>query len=144
MGSKQFFCEVGHDAYYIKFKGTTCSTLCKFDLMHTPDRSDIGIVQMYILVELNELVVFDYGLSDTQDGLRCLRNEIYILWLTSSPCDKNLGERFRALVKCGSRAGGQGVRTPPPLENHVIWVSIGNKQLDPPGKSWTPGPPLEP
>ena len=23
--------------------------------------------------------------------------------------------------------GGQGVRTP--LENHVIWVSIGNKQL---------------
>ena len=37
--------------------------------------------------------------------------------------------------------GGQGVRTPPPLENHVIWVSLGNKQLDPPGKSWTPPPP---
>ena len=42
------------------------------------------------------LVVFDYGLSDTQDGLRCLRNGIYILWLTSSPCDMNSGERFRA------------------------------------------------
>ena len=36
--------------------------------------------------------------------------------------------------------GGQGVG--PPLENHVTWVYIGNKQLDPPppppGKSWTP------
>ena len=49
-----------------------------------------------ILIELSELVVFDYGLSDTQDGLRCLRNGIYILWLTSSPCDNNSGEQFRA------------------------------------------------
>ena len=37
----------------------------------------------------------------------------------------------------------------PPGKSQVIWVSIGNKQLDPPGKSWTPplenvGPPLEP
>ena len=41
--------------------------------------------------------------------------------------------------------GGQGVRTPPPPgKSQVIWVSIGNKQLDPPpGKSWTPPPPLE-
>ena len=43
--------------------------------------------------------------------------------------------------------GGQGVRTPPG-KSQVIWVSIGNKQLDPPGKSWTPlenvGPTLEP
>ena len=30
-----------------------------------------------------------------QDGLRCLRNGVYILWLTSSPCDKNSCERFR-------------------------------------------------
>ena len=53
----------------------------------------------YILIELNELVVFVYGLRDTQDKLWCLRNEIYILlWLTSSPCDKNSGERFRAHV----------------------------------------------
>ena len=41
--------------------------------------------------------------------------------------------------------GGQGVRTPPG-KSQVIWVSIGNEQLDPPppppGKSWTP-PPLE-
>ena len=43
--------------------------------------------------------------------------------------------------------GGQGVRTPPG-KSQVIWVSIGNKQLDPPwekldppGKCWTP---LEP
>ena len=29
--------------------------------------------------------------------------------------------------------GGQGVRTPPPPgKSLVIWVSIGNKQLDPP------------
>ena len=33
--------------------------------------------------------------------------------------------------------GGQGVRIPPG-KSQVIWVSIGNKQLDPPGKSWTP------
>ena len=43
--------------------------------------------------------------------------------------------------------GGQGVRTPPG-KSQVIWVSIRNKQLDPPGKSWTSlenvGPPLEP
>ena len=39
--------------------------------------------------------------------------------------------------------GGQGVQTPPG-KSQVIWVSIGNKQLDPPpppGKSWTPPPP---
>ena len=36
--------------------------------------------------------------------------------------------------------GGQGVRTPPG-KSQVIWVSMGNKQLDPPGKSWTPPPP---
>ena len=42
--------------------------------------------------------------------------------------------------KCWSRGGGggQGVRTPPPGKSQVIWVYIGNKQLDPPGKSWTP------
>ena len=30
---------------------------------------------------------------------------------------------------------------PPPGKSQVIWVSIRNKQLDPPGKSWTPPPP---
>ena len=35
--------------------------------------------------------------------------------------------------------GDRGSGTPPPLRKfQVIWVSIGNKQLDPPGKSWTP------
>ena len=33
--------------------------------------------------------------------------------------------------------GGQGVQTPPPGKSQVMWVSIGNKQLDP------PPPPLE-
>ena len=50
------------------------------------------------------------------------------------------------------RGGGAGVPDPPPPgKTQVIWVSIGNKQLDPPpppGKSWIPlenvGPPLEP
>ena len=32
---------------------------------------------------------------------------------------------------------GQGVRTPPG-KSQVTWVSIENKQLDPPWKSWTP------
>ena len=44
-------------------------------------------------------------------------------------------------LKCGSR-GGQGVRTPPG-KSQVLWVSIGNKQLDPPGKSWTPSETLK-
>ena len=47
--------------------------------------------------------------------------------------------------------GGQGAR-PPPGKSQVIWVSIGNKQLDPPPpleKVGPPpleniGPPLEP
>ena len=44
--------------------------------------------------------------------------------------------------------GGTGVQTPPG-KSQVIWVSIENKQLNPPPeKSWTPlenvGPPLEP
>ena len=68
----------------------------------------------------------------------------------------------KLLVKCSGRycqmqficwrvqvriqRGGQGVQTPPPGKSQVIWVSIGNKQLDPPwkkldpppGKCWTP------
>ena len=74
---------------HIKLKGKKCRTLCKFEIMHTPDlygwvkTSDIEIVQKSIFfIELSELVVFDYGLSDTQDGLGCWRNGIYILWLT--------------------------------------------------------------
>ena len=39
--------------------------------------------------------------------------------------------------------GGTGGRTPPPppRKSQVIWVSIGNKQMNPPGKIWTPRPP---
>ena len=38
--------------------------------------------------------------------------------------------------------GGQGVRTPPPPgKPQVIWVSIGNKQLDPPPPLEKVGPP---
>ena len=49
------------------------------------------------------------------------------------------------LSKCGSRGGGgTGVPDPPPPPGkaQVIWVSIGNKQLDPPWKKLDP-PPLE-
>ena len=89
---------------HIKLKEKQCRTLCKFDLMHTPDllgcvkRSDIEIVQIlkYILIELSELIFFGYDLSDTQDGPTFWRNGIYILWLTSPPCDKVSGERSKA------------------------------------------------
>ena len=37
--------------------------------------------------------------------------------------------------------GGQGVRTPPPGKSQVVWVSIGNKQLDPPPPLEKVGPP---
>ena len=50
---------------------------------------------------------------------------------------------FYTWTKCGSR-GGKGVRTPPPGKSQVIWVSIGNKQLDPPPPLKNVGPPLEP
>ena len=42
--------------------------------------------------------------------------------------------------KCGSNEGGGAGGPDPPGKAQVIWVSIGNKQLDPPGKSWTPPP----
>ena len=58
--------------------------------MHTPDilgwvkRSDIEIcADKYILIELSELVVFDYGLSETQDGLRCLRNGSHLYFMVN-------------------------------------------------------------
>ena len=35
------------------------------------------------------------------------------------------------------RGGGQGVGTPSG-KSQIKWVSIWNKQLDTPGKSWTP------
>ena len=48
------------------------------------------------------------------------------------------------IFKCGSRGGLPG-DPDPPGKSQVIWVYIGNKELDPPGKSWTPlenvGPP---
>ena len=44
--------------------------------------------------------------------------------------------------KCGSIVGSGGPDPPPPPgKSQVIWVSIGYKQLDPPGKSGTPPPP---
>ena len=38
----------------------------------------------------------------------------------------------------GGGGGGAGGKS------QVIWISIGNKQLDPPGKSWTPWKMLDP
>ena len=60
--------------------------------------------------------------------------------------------RINGLTKCGSRGGGGGGGRgsgPPPGKSQVIWVSIGNKQLDPPLEKVGPplenvGPPLEP
>ena len=47
------------------------------------------------------------------------------------------------------RGGGGAGGPDPPEKSQVIWVSIGNKQLDPPWKKLGPplenfGPPLEP
>ena len=64
----------------------------------------------------------------------------------SSPTSENSGLNA---TQVWIQRGGQGVRTPPPPgKSQVIWVSIGNKQLDlpwkkldPPGKCW---PTLEP
>ena len=58
------------------------------------------------------------------------------------------GDNPRGATSSADPEGGQGARTPPPGKSQVIWVSIGNKQLDlppppwkkldpPPGKCWT-------
>ena len=53
-----------------------------------------------------------------------------------------------SMASADPEGGGTGGPNPP-LENHVIWVSKGNKQLDPtpppppPWKKLDPPPPLE-
>ena len=61
--------------------------------------------------------------------------------LTQNLCKTN----HRTYVKASADLkGGQGVRAPPG-KSQVIWVSIGNKELDPtPGKSLTPWKMLDP
>ena len=59
------------------------------------------------------------------------------------------GNHTAAMNPSADPEGGGGAGAPDPLgKARDIWVSIGNKQLDPPGKSWTPlenvGYPLEP
>ena len=73
----------------------------------------------------------------------------YVVCYSNYLCFKT--KILELIIKCGSRRGGGGTGgpDPPPGKSQVIWVSIGNEQLDPPGKSWTPpplekvGPPLE-
>ena len=53
-----------------------------FDLMLTPDGlgwvKDRNCADKYILIEHIDLIGFGYDLSDTQNGLRCWGNGIYI------------------------------------------------------------------
>ena len=57
---------------------------------------------------------------------------------------------FSVIVSSADPEGGGGPGGPdPPGKSQVIWVSIGNKQLDPPLENVGPplenvGPPLEP
>ena len=54
---------------------------CLTDLLGWVKRSDIEIgADKYILIEFRDLIGLSCDLSDTQDGLRCGRNGIYILW----------------------------------------------------------------
>ena len=48
-------------------------------------------------------------------------------------------QRLSAQVRIQRGGGGQGVRTPPG-KPQVIWVSIGNKQLEPPLEKVGPPP----
>ena len=70
------------------------------------------------------------------------------LKLAVSSAFRNLRGLVSIIPASADPEGGQGVRTPPPEKSQVIWVSIGNKQLDPPWRNWTPmenvGPSLEP
>ena len=70
---KVIFSEEGHVAYQItKKKCRTCKSNVK--------RSDIDCADKNILIEFSDLIGVGYDLSDTQDGLRCWRNDFYILW----------------------------------------------------------------
>ena len=63
-----------------------------------------------------------------------------------------LVESFQIQISCGcwwgssaDPEGGGGTGGPdPPGKSQVIWVSIGNKQLEPPWKKLDTPPPLEP
>ena len=70
-----FFRIYGHVAYQIKGNEAYNNILENVLPLHTPLIPGLG--------------------SKGQDGLRCWRNWVYILWLTSFPCDKNSGERSR-------------------------------------------------
>ena len=68
-------------------------------------------------------------------GHGCISDSIYELSMNGHQIQHILR------IKCGSREGTGG--PDPPGKSQVIWVSKGNKQLDPPPleKSWTPPPP---
>ena len=51
-----------------------CLTLC------TPLAFWVGLKGLTLKLTDEYLISFGYNLSDTQDGLRFWRNEIYILW----------------------------------------------------------------
>ena len=69
------------------------SGLRKYIKHHELIFDNYRIALKYVLVELSELIGFSYDLSDTNNGLGCWRNGIYILWLSSSPRDNNSAER---------------------------------------------------
>ena len=53
----------------------------------------------------------------------------------------DMGQFSWPTINCGSRGGRTGDQDPPPGKSQVIWVSIGDKQLDPSWKKLDPPPP---
>ena len=53
-------------------------------------------------------------------------------------------EAVRAAPSADPEGGGGGKVRTPSGKSQIKWVSIGNKQLDTPGKSWTPWKKLDP
>ena len=46
---------------------------------------------------------------------------------------KGVGVHFADFIASADPEGGDNI-----VKSQVLWVSIGNKKLDPPGKCWTP------
>ena len=91
----------------------------------TPSKCQtLNCADKFILVELSKLIVFGYDLDDTQDGVRCWRIGIYILWLTSSPFDKNSSERSRAHGPFCFKNFFQELS-----EFQTVWIQIGTNIL---------------
>ena len=77
-------------------------------------------------------------------GAFFLKNKVFKYFSTSFPCKVKLSFYPNNYLTSADPEGGDRGSGPPPGKPQVIRVSIGNKQLDPLEKNWTPWKMLDP